>query len=75
MKTVLTFAQIIVSVLLAASILLQSRGADAGSIFGGGSGDGNVYTTKRGIERVLFITTIVLAVLFLGVSLANVMLK
>lgn len=60
-------AQIIVSVLLMISILLQSRGAGLGNVFGGGGG---VYLTKRGLEKKLFIATIILAALFLLVSLA-----
>ncbi len=73
MKSILTIAEIVISVLLGAAILMQSRGADAGSIFGGGSGDSNVYTTKRGAERVLFISTIVLAILFMGTALAIIL--
>jgi preprotein translocase subunit SecG len=60
-------AQIVVSVLLMIAILLQSRGAGLGNVFGG---SGGVYLTKRGLEKKLFIATIVLAALFLLVSLA-----
>lgn len=70
MKNILTIIEIIVAVLLGASILLQSRGADAGSIFGGGGGDTNVYTIKRGAERVLFFSTVILSILFMGIALA-----
>jgi len=49
------------------AILLQSRGAGLGNVFGG---SGGVYLTKRGLEKKLFIATIVLAALFLLVSLA-----
>lgn len=49
-------------------ILLQSRGAGLGGAFGG---EGNVYRTKRGLEKVIFISTIIIAVLFLGVALIN----
>ncbi|MEA3464390.1 MAG: preprotein translocase subunit SecG [Patescibacteria group bacterium] len=64
--------QIIIAVLLTTAILLQSRGAGLSGIFGGASG---VYRTKRGIEKTLFIATIVLAVLFFAVSLASVIYK
>ncbi len=60
-------AQIVISVLLMIAILLQSRGAGLGNVFGG---SGGVYLTKRGLEKKLFIATIVLAALFLLVSLA-----
>ena len=57
--------QIIVSILLIAVILLQNRGTSLSGIFGGSS---NVFQTKRGVEKVLFIATIVLAALFFGLS-------
>jgi preprotein translocase subunit SecG len=58
--------QIIVSVALIISILLQSRGSGLGSVFGG---TGTVFKTRRGIDRILFRATIVLTVLFVLVSL------
>lgn len=57
---------IIISVLLVTVILLQNRGSGVSGVFGG---EGNVYRTKRGAEKFLFYATIVLAVLFFGVSL------
>ena len=59
-------AQIIVAILLMAAILMQNRGAGLGGVFGG---SGGVYLTKRGLEKKLFITTIVLAVIFILLSL------
>ncbi len=61
--------QIIIAILLIAAILLQNRGVGLSGIFGGG---GNVYRTKRGFEKTLFIITIVLVVLFFLISLASV---
>lgn len=63
--------QIIISVLLIIVILLQNRGAALGGIFGG---SGSVFLTKRGIEKKLFILTIILAVLFFAVSLGSILL-
>ncbi len=63
--------QIIISVLLISAILIQNRGTGLGAAFGG---EGNVYRTKRGVEKYLFITTVVLAVLFLGTALATTLL-
>ncbi len=65
---ILAITQIILAVLLTASILLQARGSGLGSAFGG---EGNVYRTKRGVEKRLFQATIVFAILFFGVSLTN----
>lgn len=70
MKTYITIAQIAVSSLLIVAILLQTRGTGLGSTFGG---EGNVYRTKRGVEKILFRSTIVFAVVFLGLALATVL--
>jgi protein translocase SecG subunit len=68
---ILTYAQIVLALLLTASILLQQRGSGLSSAFGGSSLE---YSTKRGIEKVIFYATIVLAVLFVGVSIARLRL-
>ena len=57
--------QIIISILLILSILLQQRGSGLGSVFGGG---GEVFRTKRGLEKTLFKVTILLAALFIGLG-------
>lgn len=62
--------QIIISVLLVISILLQNRGAGLSETFGG---SGNVYQTKRGFDKFLFIATIILAVSFLAVAFYSFM--
>ncbi|OGN05195.1 MAG: preprotein translocase subunit SecG [Candidatus Yanofskybacteria bacterium RIFCSPHIGHO2_02_FULL_44_12b] len=68
----LTYAQITISVLLIVSILLQQKGsAGLSSTFGGSSME---YSTKRGAEKVLFYATIVLAVLFLAISITRLLL-
>ena len=64
---ILQIIQIAIGVLLMLSILLQNRGAGLSGIFGG---SGNIYRTKRGLEKKLFIATIVLSVIFFSVSLA-----
>lgn len=63
---IFTVFQIIISVLLVVTVILQSRGSDAGLAFGGG---GETFRSKRGLERVLFYATIVLAVLFAANSI------
>lgn len=64
-------AQVVVSILLIVAILLQSRGTGLGSAFGG---SGGVYLTKRGLEKKLFIVTIILAVLFFSLSILGIIL-
>lgn len=62
LSALLPYTQIIISLLLITAILLQQRGTGLGAAFGG---EGGVYHTKRGFERILFISTIVLSILFL----------
>ena len=61
--------QAVIAVLLIVVILLQNRGAGLGGVFGG---SGGVYLTKRGLEKKLFILTIVLAVAFFGLSIYSI---
>lgn len=44
-------------------ILLQQRGASLGAGFGS---SGELYTTRRGLEKSLFVTTIISAVIFVS---------
>jgi len=71
MNQTLNILQLVFGVLLVIFILMQQRGAGLGGVFGG---DGGVYRTKRGAEKVIFIGTIVLACLFLAITLLNVFL-
>lgn len=59
---VLPYIQIALSVLLIASVLLQQTGASLGGAFGGDNFTA-AYHTRRGLERLLFIATIVLGTL------------
>lgn len=72
MKNILYIVQIVVSILLIVTILLQQKGAGLGSTFGG---DSAVYRTKRGAEKIIFRATIILAILFLATALANLFIS
>jgi preprotein translocase subunit SecG len=69
---ILSISQIVVVILLIASILLQQKGVGLGSSFGGGD---SVYTTRRGPEKVIYNATIVLSALFLGLGIAAFLLQ
>ena len=56
--------------LMILAILLQPRGASLGAGFGA---SGELFTTRRGLEKNLYDTTIVLAVVFVGSLLASLM--
>jgi preprotein translocase subunit SecG len=64
-------AQILVALALVATILVQTKGGGLGGIFGQPD---SVYRTRRGIERTLFRTTIVLTAVFviLAVVIVNI---
>jgi len=70
MQVFLNVSQILVSVLIVITILLQVKG-QGGGLFGGSD---TSYRTRRGLEKTLFQFTIVLVVAFIGVSLASVRL-
>jgi preprotein translocase subunit SecG len=58
----LNIALIIISVLLIISVILQSKGAGLGGLTGADAG--SVFTARRGVERTLFWTTIILSAVF-----------
>ena len=59
--SVFTISQLVIAALLVGAILLQEKGTGLGSAFGG---EGQLYRSKRGVERMLFLATIVLSALF-----------
>ena len=73
MKSLLPYIQIILSVLLIAAILIQRTGAQVGGAFGGGDNFSSAFHTRRGFEKSLFISTIVIAVLFAASALINLL--
>lgn len=64
----LVAGQTILAALLVTLILLQNRGAGLGSAWGGG---GELYTTRRGVEKLLFRLTVLTAALFVLFSLVS----
>lgn len=57
---VLIFVSAFLTILL---ILLQQRGASLGAGFGS---SGELYTTRRGLEKSIFVATIITSVVFVG---------
>lgn len=70
LQTLLSIIQIVLAVLLIVVVLLQQKGAGLGAAFGG---SGNMYTTRRGIDKVLFRATITISILFFVIALANLL--
>lgn len=72
MKTTILIIQMVSALFLIVCVLMQNRGTGIGTAFGG---DGNIYRTKRGVEKGLFIMTILLSALFIASSLMAVILQ
>lgn len=67
MATLFYLVQIVLACTLIGVILLQVKSASLGSAFGGS--DASVYSSRRGIDRILFNFTIALSVVFLITSI------
>jgi protein translocase SecG subunit len=69
---VLPYVQIVLAVLLTASILLQQRGSSIGGAFGGDNFS-SAYHKRRGAELFLFKFSIGIAILFVVATFLNVL--
>lgn len=67
--SILPYIQIVLAVILVTAILLQRTGAQVGGAFGGGDNFSSAFHTRRGLEKSLFIITIIVAILFVISSL------
>ena len=65
-ETIYNSIQVVLSILMILVILLQQKGSGLSGVFGGSS---NVYSTKRGFDKILHWGTIALALIFFGVAL------
>ena len=66
MATIFYLVQIILASTLIGLILLQVKSASLGSAFDGS--DASIYSSRRGIDKILFQFTIILSVVFLITS-------
>lgn len=71
---IISIIQIVLSVLLIITILLQRSEAGLGGALGGGDMGSGVHHTRRGSEKLLFQATIVLGVLFALSAVAALLL-
>lgn len=72
MSRIVNFLEIIVSILLIISILLQNKGAGLSGTFGGDFGG---YYTKRGLEKFLSLASVGLATVFLALAIINLIIE
>jgi len=74
LATIIPWLQIIFAVFLVAGVLMQQSEEGLGSAFGGSSGGGN-WRAKRGLEKQLFIGTIVVAILFVITNIITLFVR
>lgn len=76
MQTLITafpWIQVALSVILIVLILLQKSEAGLGGAFGG---DGaSSFHTKRGLEKFLFIATIIVGILFMAAAIIQLLIR
>jgi len=65
--------QIVLSVVIITLILLQERSSGMSSLLGG-SGEG-YYQARRGMEKLIFYSTIVLAVIFVALAIYQLFIQ
>jgi preprotein translocase subunit SecG len=70
LRTAFNLAQILISIVLIVVLVLQAKGSGFGSALGGQTT--SVFRTRRGVEKTLFQLTVVLATIFLAISLLSV---
>ncbi len=71
---ILKYTEVVVSIFLIISVLLQNRSGGLGTVFGGVSG-GEFYRSKRGLEAFLYNSTIILGILFTIIALSLAILN
>lgn len=72
MRNVLLILNIIISILIVVLVLLQGKGAGLGSAWGG---SGELFQTRRGVEKITLQLTIILIIVFFILSVFNLFLR
>jgi len=67
--TIIDILQIVFGIGLIVSILLQVRGSGLSSIFGGSGGE--YFRARRGLEKLLYYETIIVAILFVATAIIS----
>ncbi len=72
MRNLVLISSIVISIAVVALILMQGKGAGLGSAWGGG---GELFQTRRGIEKLTIRLTVAFALLFFLVAAISLFLK
>ncbi len=73
LETLMDVAQIVLAITLIGLVLLQAKGNSASAFFNREAA--TTYRTRRGVERTVLQGTIVIAIIFCILSLANSILQ
>jgi preprotein translocase subunit SecG len=71
MKLVLNIIELVTAALMVVLILLQNKGVGLSATFGG---EGAIYRSKRGVEKGIFVLTIILAVIFVSIGIIQLLI-
>ena len=74
LKNILPYFEVIFAILGVTGVLLQQSEAGLGGAFGMDAA-GTAFHTKRGAEKVLFIATIIIGILFVANSIAELIIR
>ncbi len=74
MRTTIAIAQTVVALVIIVLILLQERSSGLSGFLGSGD-SGGFYQARRGMERAVFIGTIVLSVVFVTLAVVQLLVQ
>ena len=72
--SIITIGQIAAAIAVNVLVLLQDRSSGIGGLFGGGGGGAEFQTKRRGMEKTIFTATIASVIIFLTLSLLNLLI-
>jgi len=70
-EIILNSVQLILAIILIVAVLLQQKGTGLSGVFGG---SGNVYSTKRGLDKILHYITVGTVVAFFVISIVRLVI-
>lgn len=71
-ETIFNIIQLILAIVLILVVLLQQKGTGLSGVFGG---SGNIYSTKRGLDKILHYITIAATAIFFAISLVRLVIQ
>ena len=67
-RNVINVIQIILGIFVIGLIMIQAKGGGLGSAFGG---FGGAYRSKRGVEKIIYVLTIAISLIFFLLAVVN----